>query len=259
MAKPIELLPWIGEYVLGPNGESICDCVSLAMTCQSMNDDIVRSLPNAQLPQPPMDWSGDRIICAGDSADVGDLLPPGVFTPSELAEYELPGQHQAEEDDDDWTTIHKTLSSVPHYAIGWAAGKCWGDEWDDEHRDYKHSQFFSETAFKDTFRKSRSEDPEPSNGILVVRNLTKHQYIRGDIVISKPQDPPFNRGPYTFVAQFPGEMAFYSMIWSSDTSFHNPPETSEMTIRGRWAGHRVDLVTVGEDAFDGLGELAGTT
>jgi len=47
------------------------------------------------------------------------------------------------------------------------------------------------------------------------------------------------------------------MIWSFDTPFHNPPETSEMTIRGRWAGHWIDLVTVGEDAFDGLGELAG--
>jgi len=90
----------------------------------------------------------------------------------------------------------------------------------------------------------------------VVRNLTKHQYIRGDVAESKTTEPPFNESPFTTMVELLGKIAFHAMMWADYRAFRVPPEMEEQLARGCWAGDRIDLARVNDDAFEGVGELA---
>jgi len=114
---------------------------------------------------------------------------------------------------------------------------------------------FKAAAFTPPIRYSFYSEPESPPGILVVRNLTKREYIRGDVAKSKTTEPPFNESPFTTMVEFLGEIALYAMMWADYGAFHVPAEMEEQLARGCWAGDRIDLTGVSDDAFEGLGEL----
>ena len=89
-----------------------------------------------------------------------------------------------------------------------------------------------------------------------IHNLAKRQCIRGDVAMSKTHNPPFNRHPFTTMAQCLGEIAFYAMMWPNYPAFRVTPGMKDELARGRWAGECIDLARVNSEAFDRSGELA---
>ena len=212
---------------------------------------IIRPLLNARFAHNPSDWAGDRIICVGEYGIEGDL-PLGVLTPCELVEYNLPEQLGASSYGEGWERA-KILYYVPEVAVGWMRNDPEANRWDKDIRDDTLLRMFSTTAFTD-LSEPTSSTPEPTSGILVVRNLTKRQYIRGDLIIATAGDPLFEMDKYL------GEIAFFAMMWSNDHPYYDvPDEMEERLAHGCWAGDRIDLARVEKDVFGELGELAEWT
>jgi len=173
---------------------------------------ILRPLLNARFAHHPSDWAGDRIICVGEYGIEGDL-PPGALTASELVEYNLPEQLGASSYGEGWERA-KILYYVPEVAVGWVRHNLETNRWEQDIRDDTLLRMFSRTAFTG-LSEPTSSTPEPTSGILVVRNLKKRQYIRGDLIIAKSGDPLFEMNKY------PGEIAFFVMMWSNDHPYYD--------------------------------------
>jgi len=257
---PTELLTLIGQFVLGPRWKPIVDCMSLATTCQMLYD-ILRPLLNKCLAQHPRDWVGDRIICVSD--DGGNCrVPRGRFTASELVEYDLLEEADPGEKEEGRTSPSvvpykygdNILYDTPDHAEGWFKS-VQADVWDDKMADTQLVRMFKEVAVTSPASKRNAESETP-HYILVVLNRTKREYIRGDIAEAKANDPPFNRRPFTKMAKYVGEIAFYAVMWSDYAAFDVPPDMEDELARGRWAGDRIYLSSANDVDFHGLGKYA---
>ncbi|KAK0200167.1 hypothetical protein DFS33DRAFT_1359343 [Desarmillaria ectypa] len=139
-------------------------------------------------------WAGCRIICIGDYMRG---CPPNVLTPEEAAEIKgLPGDsYYSSDEDDSGDDSSKTLYMLSH-------------------RRYKEINFRAYIDLRG----------------MVLRNLTKHVYVRQDVVVEELKK---SEGDGDI-----GSILVTNICWSDDPSCSMPLDLS----RGGWAGDRFDVV-----------------
>lgn len=188
--------------------------------------DILRPLINARFKCHPMKCEGVHITrISDDIINAGDL-PLGLLAPSELAEYDLPDQPDLDAEGIKTFTTNegderdKVLYRVPGYATGWHKRNRHGDDWKDFNRAYIRHRILSNIAVTYLFEEATPVSEPSCGSILVVCDFKKCQYIRSDVAASKSQDPPFDESPCQLLAENPGEIAFYAMMWSDYGPFN---------------------------------------
>ena len=269
---PPELLCCVADFLLGMRRTPIADCVALAMTCQTVYA-IVRPRLNKKLAHGYKSWAGDRLICVGDNGYIGDL-PSNVLSQAEIDEYGLSIESTKEEKSDD--SNRNILYYTPDAADGWFDAHSRADDWEEALIVPRSKIAYEERGncidrpllnlFNYTSNTKRApRQPIDPDSILVVRNLTKREYIRGDVAEDRACQPPYNDNDTIEQAAYElGEVAFYAMMWSTYPAFRwrdQPAELKDVLYRGSWAGHRIDVVYVEEDKFavelDGWTDVTG--
>ncbi|KAF8058653.1 hypothetical protein FPV67DRAFT_1785723 [Lyophyllum atratum] len=266
---PTELVGMILEEI-----EDLADLVCFVLTCQRYFE-IGRPILEARFEEIlNYSWAGNRLICAGDNADIDDL-PEGMLTEDEkklLDEKFRPGN--TDEDSDD---VWEQLISVQTLQPDW-------------HLNQKRATFISTHRtriyyyFMDlrrpSYRSAGKRIPprvgwagrrdlevllELTVDVLpldlpyrfsemyrscVLRNLTTKEYISGAAVREACDTPDM---PYLRALCFM-HLLVLRITWSQDPSLNIRYEGPIQVHRGVWAGHRFDFADA-KTVEDGQGTI----
>ncbi|KAF8058654.1 hypothetical protein FPV67DRAFT_1785724 [Lyophyllum atratum] len=261
-ALPTELIIIILEEV-----EDLTDLVCVVLTCRRYFE-IGRPILEARFEEMfTYSWAGNRLICAGDYADIDDL-PEGMLTEDEkrlLDEKFEPGST------DEDCGVCEQLSFVQTLQPDWRLNHKRAIFYQDNPRLSSYFMCLQETGYHERVRtpprvgwagmrdvevlkwltKVTSQgfsDRTPLSekyGSYVLRNLTTKEYIRGAAVREAWNTPDM---PYLQALRFT-HLLVLRITWSQDSSLSIPYEGPIQVHRGVWAGHRFDLsdITTVED------------
>ncbi|EED85161.1 predicted protein [Postia placenta Mad-698-R] len=227
MNLPAELL-----YIIYSHIYNLCDAISLTITNERLAS-VGHSRVYELLCALHSSWAGDRIVCLGDYM-TDDDLPPGM-----ISQDELKSLYAAANPKDDDLSIYDV--AINNFAPVSLEGQRWS-----HHLHYNPS---TNSCLRDysrhrdyLFRMSpnyASSTPEEDKWSLC--NLTKHEYVRADIIAMKLGVGM--RGPFIEGRLFRLEQIFFSLIcWSSDESTSMRYQAD--LHRGAWAGDRIAINTL---------------
>ncbi|KAI5894865.1 uncharacterized protein SCHCODRAFT_02571716 [Schizophyllum commune H4-8] len=174
-----------------------------------------------------------RLICVGDYTEPDDI-PPGLQLTEEEKE-ELDG---TVEDEDDGEEYCATLSNIP-------------SEGSIERRDLE-SVLFGESRWKwhvyyipgltGVMHKLIPTRPSEVDPTLVLRNLSKRQYVRGEAMKEFSQTVIPGRNGSEGMVPCLADAIMPRVCWASDGSTSLNYEGPLQVHRGVWAGNRFDIV-----------------
>ncbi|KAA1477021.1 hypothetical protein DENSPDRAFT_844160 [Dentipellis sp. KUC8613] len=253
-APPVELLPYFEPPPASPSFDKVAgidtlpnelvdeifndmiefpDCYCLALTSRRYwnlaRPHIKRTIT---LYLQYLSWAGDRVICMGDYADVKDY-PPALQAAEEFKGYNI------------YELSTERFHGIPSGIGGWGTlgGAALRSKVAQRFR-AKRGWGIECCVLKNCISVKSVEQSS-----LVLRNLSKHEYVRHDSL------------PVDLLAgiQHPGPVdlamaAFSQICWSSDPSI--AIDTQVELHRGGWAGDRLDIVSIAdlegaEDREDG--------
>lgn len=166
-------------------------------------------------------WAGDRIICVGDYIQAGDE-PKGVLTEEELEELE---------DSPRTTLFSKTYTSNAVFDF---------DKWFrypiiiEKHLTSEDRSIFNSLT-SDSYAYQTASRLEQPVALRCLRNLSRHEYVRGQAV------DEFNKKTSSNDVNL-GTVMVLHICWSSDSSTSMCYDGD--IHRGKWAGERFDITTV---------------
>ncbi|EJD54097.1 hypothetical protein AURDEDRAFT_157353 [Auricularia subglabra TFB-10046 SS5] len=186
-------------------------------------------------------WAGDRLIITGDYQDDGDL-PAGLELPQPQwnvkdenifivsDDFPMPKTDRSLKQDAAAAIIRPMLKSARGRREMVAADKL--------------LRMWEALFVVDEAQPVLSKD-------LVLRNLSKKQYVRGDVLQAAQNE---NRSGPEFKELLVGDLAAFSICWSSDPSTNMNADIT----RGEWAGDRFDVVPFAGADLGGWNDVSGT-
>ncbi|TFY70225.1 hypothetical protein EVG20_g2775 [Dentipellis fragilis] len=206
------------------NLPNFVECLRLALTSRRYWNLARRHIRrNIELHLQHLSWAGDRVVCLGDYADVNDY-PPALQNAEDFRGVNL--YHLAREEFR-YPPDLGTCGTLGGYVLHHELGKClWGT---------KGGLMVARPILVDCVTE---EDVEMC--ALVLRNLSKHEYVRYDALL-----PLDSLASDKWGCQVDLALAAQSQIcWSSDPSIAMCYEGG--LHRGAWAGDRLDIAPVEE-------------
>lgn len=219
--------------------DTVRDKACFALSCLTVWDIARRDLLKAL--QPEMNWEGDRIMVLGEYVTADDM-PPDILNDEEHAVVRAVLENPNESEDEGPPLVGELLDAL---GASEAAGtSVWQiEKWLSATRPCARRNHREEDSFIWSELVETEQRAVESRG-AVLRNLTTHEYVRGDArrAARHAAGRPFRRTP---LYSWPfGDILLMRICWSptSDSEVlegHNP--------RNVWAGHRFDFAR--EDAL----------
>lgn len=169
-------------------------------------------------------WAGERIICVSDESDPRDF-PPGLLSADELADLaQLIREHHI-----DTFAIDNIWKKTGSRSLS--------QRLEDRFKELETNQPMSEADRSDIMMGLKPDILEfyPRDQPWILRNLTMKEYVRGEVIALRES---FIHGPQIDILGF-SEVLISRISWSSRPI---NVEHGGNLCRGKWAGHRFDIV-----------------
>lgn len=222
--------------------ETLLDKACFALTCQDAWD-IARPTLIKQL-RPYESWQGDRILCIGDYTRLDDVPPnvlndeelatvsdmkTGKWRPSRVLDQKAPRLYLT----DFLDARGMTPVSAPAYDV---------HDWLHDNRDGERHITYSRQSHDAWFkmvRETRLSGTSPAGTVL--RNLTTHEFIRGDTLLAARRKNPDSEtcSPIHFWGL--ADILLLRIAWAPDDGCYKEM-MAQADSHGPWAGHRFDFV-----------------
>ncbi len=205
------------------------------------------------------DWSGDRLVCIGDSADD---FPKGIFTPEDLeilADWYIDRHGEEAEIDYFLLSAFPDLRKV-QWPARWAfTERCELKRWNPLARPVRPRKRISTLEadepkndlplylplYKYNFS-AWLELPEPSSSLdhakpCILRNLSKKVYVRDDALALREDDANEDKDAKPYYMSF-GSLVLLRIAWSHTLGLGTPHDDD--LCQGIWTGDRFDIVNI---------------